>query len=262
MLGESFLDVWHVGEATRLSPEGPFPVVSIDQILKIPGGAANVGNNLAALGAYVQPLLSHAGVKNRLVAGGHQLARWDERDGSLPFAETPLADALPLGTTYDAVVISDYGKGLVDETFLAFLERFSALPFFIDTKAAPSRFNRFPNCTFFPNAKEYRQHKDDYSSLKQPFVLKRGAEGMEYWAGGADGPVYFAKALARAVGNVTGAGDSTLAAWTVSYLQYQNPRAALAFAAASAACAVEQQFTSAPTLSAVHAKLLEGRGKR
>lgn len=256
VVGESFLDVWYVGEATRLSPEAPLPVVSIDEILKLPGGANNVVQNLEALGASVQPFTVHAGVKNRLVVhGGQQLARWDERDGCEGFKQNTALR--PVAQSYDAVVVSDYGKGFLTEDALAWLEQFRSLPFFVDTKASPTRFARFPIVTFFPNQREFNQHKAAYCALETPFVLKRAADGMEYWRGGADGPMHFARASAKAVNSVCGAGDVVLAAYTLNMLRYENPRSALAFAAAAAACACEMPFTSVPTLSRVYEKLQE-----
>ncbi len=260
LVGEAFTDVYYIGDATRLSPEAPLPIVSIDEIRKLPGGAGNVLENLRAFGAAVHAVTVHAGVKNRLVASGHMLARWDERDGCDGFADQRITFP-PRDAQFDAVVVSDYGKGLMSQEALDWLSQYAALPFFIDTKAHPGKYAAFPNATFFPNAKEYAQYAGAYNALKTPFVLKRGADGMEWWKAGADGPVYFARALADHVSSVCGAGDTVVAAFAVNALRYDNPRAALAFAAAAAAAAVERPYTTAPPLAAVHAKLLDQETK-
>lgn len=258
IVGEAFIDAYYIGTADRLSPEGPIPVVSLHEIVKLPGGAANVAQNLLSLGASLTSILVHSGQKNRLMVGHHQLARWDERDGCAPFGESPLT--LPPSTEqFDAVVISDYAKGLFSQTALNWLSQYAALPFFIDTKASPAKYSAFPHATFFPNAKEFSQHRDAYCALKTPFVLKRGADGMEYWAAGLDGPVFTERAHARHVNNVTGAGDTVLSAFSLAMLRFDNPRFALQYASAAAAAAVEQSFTSAPTAERVAEKLQEKR---
>lgn len=254
LLGEAFIDAYHVGTADRLSPEAPLPVVSLHEVVKLPGGAANVAQNLLALGASLTSILVHSGQKNRLMVGHHQLARWDERDGCLPFGEASLT--LPPSTEqFDAVVISDYAKGLFSQQALNWLSQYRALPFFIDTKASPAKYAAFPTATFFPNSKEFRQHKEQYCALQQPFVLKRGADGMEYWPNGADGPLFNERAKAKSVNSVVGAGDCVIAAWALAQLRFENPRFSLQYASAAAACAVEQALTSAPTAEQVAEKL-------
>lgn len=256
LLGEAFIDCYLCGDANRLSPEAPIPVVSVNDVVKLPGGAANVAQNLLALGASITSILVHSGQKNRLMVGHHQLARWDERDGCLPFGEASLT--LPPSTEqFDAVVISDYAKGLFSQNALNWLSQYRALPFFIDTKASPAKYAAFPTATFFPNSKEFRQHKAEYCALTQPFVLKRGADGMEYWPNGVDGPLFNECARASHVNNVTGAGDTVLSAFCLAQLRFENPRFSLQYASAAAACAVEQSLTSAPTAERVAEKLQE-----
>jgi D-beta-D-heptose 7-phosphate kinase/D-beta-D-heptose 1-phosphate adenosyltransferase len=50
-LGDCMLDQWVWGSVTRISPEAPIPVVDVQKYTYTPGGAANVGSNLSALGA-------------------------------------------------------------------------------------------------------------------------------------------------------------------------------------------------------------------
>lgn len=53
VLGDLMLDEWIVGEASRISPEAPVPVVRFSRRITAPGGAANVVMNLMSLGAKV-----------------------------------------------------------------------------------------------------------------------------------------------------------------------------------------------------------------
>jgi len=71
VIGDLMLDTYIFGEAQRLSPEAPVPVVPVQKRLFCPGGAANVAENLLGLGAQVT-LAGFAGVDaegNRLVGG-------------------------------------------------------------------------------------------------------------------------------------------------------------------------------------------------
>jgi D-beta-D-heptose 7-phosphate kinase/D-beta-D-heptose 1-phosphate adenosyltransferase len=56
VLGDFMLDRYLWGSVTRISPEAPVPVVEIDTETEQLGGAANVANNIAALGALAHPI--------------------------------------------------------------------------------------------------------------------------------------------------------------------------------------------------------------
>ena len=53
VLGDLMLDEWIIGDASRISPEAPVPVVRLSERKIAPGGAANVAMNLLSLGAKV-----------------------------------------------------------------------------------------------------------------------------------------------------------------------------------------------------------------
>lgn len=147
--GDLMLDRYIWGQATRISQEAPIPVVQVQRSTATPGGAANVLNNLAGLGAKPVALgivgeddagttltraLADAAIdtrhviatsarctteKTRVVAGGQQIVRVDHEDcSSLPEdVRTALRDAIiaALNTgALDALIIEDYAKGCVD----------------------------------------------------------------------------------------------------------------------------------------------------
>jgi D-beta-D-heptose 7-phosphate kinase / D-beta-D-heptose 1-phosphate adenosyltransferase len=150
VVGDAVLDAWLSGPAHRLCREAPVPVVSVDQRVTAPGGAANTAANAAALGADVTFVsfvgqdddalaLRHAlavhgvadsallGVtgrrtqaKRRILSDGQVLARFDEGDTGEPSGQvqSDLADALALalaapdgGVDARAVLVADYGAG-------------------------------------------------------------------------------------------------------------------------------------------------------
>ncbi|MGH9453359.1 MAG: bifunctional heptose 7-phosphate kinase/heptose 1-phosphate adenyltransferase [Terriglobia bacterium] len=173
VLGDFMLDEFLRGEATRISPEAPVPVVLIkdrSQAEGYPGGAGNVAANITALGAAALPLgaigkdesgnrllrlLRSRGIKTetlirergrltprkvRVVAHQHQLLRLD-------FESTPEINAASAGRLLeifrrnlkrlDGLLISDYGKGSVTPDLcreMMALARTRALPVFVDPK--------------------------------------------------------------------------------------------------------------------------------
>ena len=151
IIGDVILDRYWWGEASRLSPEAPVPVVRKQRCTVRPGGAANTAANLAALSAVpilvglvgrdgeaaelqaalmecdvaVGSLIAEAGrpttTKTRVIASHQQIVRVDEED------TTPLSPASELlaleGITrrlhgVNAVVVSDYSKGFLTPTLL------------------------------------------------------------------------------------------------------------------------------------------------
>ena len=156
VLGDAVLDTWLVGSAHRLGRDAPVPVVELHSRESAPGGAANVAANLAALGGTVELLTvlgadedgeallaglrgrhvevsrvvrdgeRHTPVKHRLATAGQTVARFDVPPGP-PIAasrQRAFLDALrtALGRgDLDAVVVADYGLGVLTEQVRAAL---------------------------------------------------------------------------------------------------------------------------------------------
>jgi len=151
VLGDVILDWYWWGEASRLSPEAPVPVVRKQRTTLQPGGAGNTAANLAALGARVslfgvtgtdshaeelRAALSAHGVdtggliadasrptttKTRVIAAHQQVVRVDE-EATASISGALVASVLgavkkDLGTA-DAIVISDYAKGFLTPELL------------------------------------------------------------------------------------------------------------------------------------------------
>lgn len=146
VLGDLMLDEYVFGVVRRISPEAPVPVVEWTEESFVPGGAANVANNLLALGAQVSVFgvvgddekgriltarLAEGGAdvagvlvdrsrittcKTRVIAHSQQVVRLD-REQRHPLSEEMQRDLLGRVETYlsraDAVVLSDYQKGVL-----------------------------------------------------------------------------------------------------------------------------------------------------
>ena len=151
VLGDVILDWYWWGQASRLSPEAPVPVVRKQRTTLQPGGAGNTAANLAALGARVSlfgvtgadshaddlrtalaahgvdtgGLIADAGrpttTKTRVIAAHQQVVRVDE-ESTGAISDDIVRDVLTafhknLGAA-DAIVISDYAKGFLTPELL------------------------------------------------------------------------------------------------------------------------------------------------
>jgi D-glycero-beta-D-manno-heptose-7-phosphate kinase len=146
VVGDIIMDEYIWGHVTRISPEAPVPVVDVEQETKMLGGAANVIRNMATLGAKptlcgvvgddatgdeIISALSHMGltsdgvvresgrptsIKTRIVAHNQQVVRFD-RESRAEVRPHSIQQILSfVGNhldTFDAIVVSDYGKGLI-----------------------------------------------------------------------------------------------------------------------------------------------------
>src|SRR5579859_858750 len=253
VIGDIMVDRYHIGTVTRLSAEAPIPIVKIVETKSYMGGAGNVVENLLTLGAEVKlpgfvPGMA-VPVKNRLMVGDTQVARWDEADEVQPIPLEAIDQAV-LHWTPDAVVISDYGKGAVTYEVNEVLADLK-IPTFVDTKRSPKDFEVFSQVVFFPNQKEYAEYQREYDSLSGTFgmvVLKRGALGIQEIFDGQVMKTY--PAWAERVISVCGAGDSVIAAYV--YAMGRAMSDPLAFANAAAAVAVGKPGTSTATVKEIN----------
>ena len=170
--GDVMLDRYIYGSVARISPEAPVPVVRQAREVAAPGGAANTAANIAGLGATVTLLgvmgrdaaaeslvlcLEQKGVsaasllvdparptsvKTRVVAHQQQVVRLDdESNAALPdaIAAAFLASFTSALAVSDAVVLSDYGKGVLSADLvprLIELARAAGKPVLADPKTA------------------------------------------------------------------------------------------------------------------------------
>jgi D-beta-D-heptose 7-phosphate kinase/D-beta-D-heptose 1-phosphate adenosyltransferase len=149
VVGDVMLDRFVHGSVERISPEAPIPVVSVERSIDMPGGAANVARNIAALGAHailvgvvgedswaqdlrmqlassptidvhlVRDASRPTTVKTRYVADGQQVMRAD-RESRAPLCagvERRLLDGLlAVLDRASVIVLSDYAKGVLSDS--------------------------------------------------------------------------------------------------------------------------------------------------
>ena len=148
VIGDLMLDEYIMGKVERISPEAPVPVVKVIEEKFVLGGAANVINNLAALGAnvYCGGLVGNDNnaeklinafpknvdcnlilkadnrptiVKKRVIAGHQQLLRldWEEEFSINEEEENIIIENLKNHIKeLDAIILSDYNKGLLTKS--------------------------------------------------------------------------------------------------------------------------------------------------
>lgn len=204
LVGDVMLDRYYFGEAARISPEAPVPVVNISERDDRPGGAANVALNLATLGARVVLLgltgkdeaaqilseqLSAVGVtlrlsdsaavptitKQRVLSRHQQLIRLDFEKSFATIDHQRLhADYREYLPQADIVILSDYGKGtLQDPQFFIRLAQEAGVPVLVDPKGRD--FTRYTGaCLMTPNLKEFEAIVG--SCANEQDILQRGQQ--------------------------------------------------------------------------------------
>jgi rfaE bifunctional protein kinase chain/domain len=175
VVGDAMLDVFLWGDATRISPEAPVPVVLIERRSYALGGAANVAANIAALGGRpvlfavvgddpagrkLRALAEAAGieigalpaaegrpttVKHRVFARGKHLLRFDHEytAAAPPAAARALLRGLEQARGLEAVAVADYAKGAITAAVargVAELCRERRLPWSVDPKQVHLRY--------------------------------------------------------------------------------------------------------------------------
>lgn len=216
IVGDAMLDVYLRGDVERISPEAPVPVVRVRDRRLALGGAANVAQNVAQLGAACdlvavvgddragETLRSHLGsarieqrslvtierpttTKTRVMARSQQLVRFDEEeDGDLDAGESALVLAAIERAMGDAtaVVFEDYNKGVLVPAVIEGtmrLARARSLPVVVDPKFR--NFFAYRGASVFkPNRRELEGALGAAVDLDQPEALPRtfGRLGVDH----------------------------------------------------------------------------------
>lgn len=268
VIGDVMLDHYVWGDATRISPEAPVPVVSISRDTYALGGAANVAANIRAFGAGAElwgwigdddagrrlmSMLKQQGVafrrdkfvlgktqtiqKTRVLVRRQQLCRLDREPQPVDYRAVPgpLPDSMISSVSkFDAIILSDYAKGfLTDRLVEQVIKTAQAAGKLIALDPKPPRSLKYHDLDLMtPNRKEALLMAGLGSVEQDPFpgqavcraiwkryrpkhlVVTMGEEGMLLSDKGK-----ITKSIptrAREVFDVSGAGDTTIAAMTMA----------------------------------------------
>ena len=263
VIGDLMLDHYIWGDASRLSPEAPVPVVRVGHDTHTAGGAANVAANLRALGAQVNVVgtfgvdahsdmlrsnLAERGiacdgawrtervatvVKTRVMCRNQQLCRIDREDAPSVYAlPEERVDALRGAiATADAVIISDYAKGVVTSGLIRRVQdmarpgqvvaldpkprpelRFSGVTLMTPNKAEALQLAGLSGAEGFPAAEVVARIHERHAP--EHLVVTLGGDGMLLSTGGLPGRNL--PTAAREVFDVSGAGDTVIATLTAA----------------------------------------------
>ena len=232
LIGDNCKDIYQYGTIDRLSPEAPVPVFVPTRKEERDGMAGNVYNNLESLGCEVTYLFGETSIKTRLIdeRSKQQIVRIDNDVES-----TPLTFDTDIPDVYDAVVVSDYNKGTVSYELIEELIALS-IPIFIDTKKTD--LERFQGAWVKINELEYSKIKTECTGL----IVTKGSRGAKLVHHDIDIP-----APSVEVVDVTGAGDTFLAALVVNYLLQKDIKEAVVCAIHAASITVQHLGVYAPS---------------
>ena len=308
VLGDLMLDRFVSGGATRISPEAPIAVLAVDVERAMAGGAGNVARNIAALGGHVV-LLGVVGDD----AAGREIRQWldseDNVTGDLVLAlDRPTTEKIryvanrqqllrvdiekchPADAQADdllarfkkhlpgvgAVVLSDYGKGVLCDSLLAAAieaARKAGKPVILDPKRADMR--AYDGVTVLtPNLAEavratHVTGEEDAEVAKasealltllpatDSVLITRGARGMTLKQRGRD--VEHFQATAHEVFDVSGAGDTVVAGLALTLASGGSLAEGAGLANVAAGLAVAKAGTATVTGGELSAALFSGR---
>jgi len=304
VFGDVMLDRFIYGSIERMSPEAPVPVMTIERMADMPGGAANVARNVAALGAHAV-LLGVVGGDEAAVKLREQLAETPSigvrliEDGSRPttlktrhmvdrqqMLRTDVESRVPISgetvvaalaqfraalATTDIVILSDYGKGALSDAVTAEAigaARQAGKHVLVDPKSRS--FLKYAGATVLtPNRQELQSASgreccsDEQvvaasseilgQGICSTIVVTRGKDGMTFVS--ADGSVGHIRTIASEVFEVTGAGDTAVAAMAVGLAGGAEMSTVVRLANMAAGIVVGKQGTATVTAGEIISRL-------
>ncbi len=259
VLGDVMLDRYWFGATNRISPEAPVPVVRVQENEERAGGAANVAMNIAALnvpvelhgfigedeaGASLSALLkqhqiacnftalkSHPTItKLRILSRHQQLLRLDFEENFNHISSDDLLAKLTKNiTNFGALILSDYGKGTLNQVQeMIQIARRANVPVLIDPKGTD--FERYRGATLLtPNMSEFEAvvgscETDEDIERKglqliadydlSALLVTRSEKGMTLLR--PNQPPFHLPTRAREVFDVTGAGDTVISVFATA----------------------------------------------
>jgi D-beta-D-heptose 7-phosphate kinase/D-beta-D-heptose 1-phosphate adenosyltransferase len=279
VVGDVMLDQFIWGKVSRISPEAPVPIVEFERESYMPGGAANVARNLSALDARTtlfglvgrddpartlkellaaqkvdcRGLIPHplrpTSIKTRIVAHQQQVVRVDrEKKGESDDATTRrlLATLEPALLTANAVIVTDYGKGVVTQGLLDEVQRICrARGVWLSLDPKPVHHLRLAGLSLItPNRKEAFELAGlpDSSRAADPLedtnllrtaeklltelnpallLITLGDQGMLLCR--RDQEPFHIPTVAREIFDVSGAGDTVIASFTLAIAAGASP---------------------------------------
>jgi D-beta-D-heptose 7-phosphate kinase/D-beta-D-heptose 1-phosphate adenosyltransferase len=240
VVGDTGEDIFQYGVITRLCPEAPVPIFNPTTQKSNPGMSGNVVANLKALGVNVYHVtnLTHI-TKTRLVdeRTNQMITRIDNNDQAdriTPSVLHSIKDNYYEGKKMDAIIISDYDKGFIEESDIEWICSNNTNTF-IDTKKIIDEWCL--NASFIKiNHVEYA--KTEYTlknlNLDSKLIITLSDKGCKY-----QNKTFPVKKVN--IKDVSGAGDTFISGLVVEWLLTQDISSAIQFAQKCATIVVQKQ---------------------
>jgi len=238
VIGDILIDRYIYGTAERLSPEAPVPIVRHQTTFDRSGGAGNLYENLKSLGVDVDLLdfSSPKCIKTRVFCDGHYVTRIDD-DYLTDGVEALIAIEDIDFSQYNYVVLSDYNKGVLDQS-----------------KKIIEHINHF-GCKVIVDPKRPASYYEGAWLIK-PNMIENTKYGFSSWPTNwivtdskgpvrarIDGTMYSVQPKQVEVNDVTGAGDCFLAAFVYGLTKGYDYTKCLTIAAKGATHSVKHTGT-------------------
>ena len=294
VIGDIILDHYIWGKVNRISPEAPVPVVEVTRESFLLGGAANVAHNIVSLGGRasvigingqdiageaLMNILMQRGVncdgiftenrpttvKTRVIAHNQQVVRFDREDKKYvdgKILKGILGHINSVLLQYDAVIISDYQKGMISQGLIRdIVKKAKPKEMFISVDPKVGHFDFYKGVSLItPNVMEASsgskiEIRDDKTLLKagksllkklscKAVLITRGEQGMSLFE---KKKVTHIPTVARKVYDVTGAGDTVISAFTLAYASGASMEEAAMIANHAAGIVVAEVGTAVAT---------------
>jgi D-beta-D-heptose 7-phosphate kinase/D-beta-D-heptose 1-phosphate adenosyltransferase len=299
VIGDVMLDHYIAGDVFRISPEAPVPVIAVEEERHVLGAAANVAHNLASLGIQtkllgtwgsdssgilLEKLLQEAHIeiahgssapdiqtilKTRVVARQQQLCRLDKEDPPMRYHKewkrAAVLESLESDLAHvDAVILSDYAKGVIDQACIdaisEYVQKYQKILAWDPKPKHPLNFSYLTLMT--PNRQEsfaLAGMLEDHHHFPADIICRKifqryhphylvitlGKDGI-LWS--CDGNVVgCVPTYAQEVFDVSGAGDTVIAVLTAALAAKVSPEDAMHLANMAAGIVVAKRGTAVVT---------------
>ena len=245
VIGDKCTDVFVYGSVDRICPEAPVPVMVSHREESNPGMAGNVYENVKSICSsffkdkYDIKLISNENniYKTRYVdeKSNQMLCRVDSNDYSEQSFDSSMIDE-----NYDAIIVADYNKGFLSEDDLELLSQIAPYTF-IDTK---KRFGDWIlGYTYIKiNEKEWDENSDweKIDQVHDRCIVTLGSKGSRL-----NGDLVDINRPVEVL-DLSGAGDTYMAAFAMWFLENETPLNAMNFANTMASKVVSKQGVTIP----------------
>lgn len=248
IIGDSSVDRFQYGTIKRISPEAPIPVFNPTKVVENNGMAGNVYENVKALNSYRTELVTNEikPIKTRFVdeVSNQQIMRFDENDVVEQIEEHYH------GNIWDAIIISDYDKGYLTENDIGEISRIAKrdnIPTFLDTK----KVLQWDNMDFLKDIDFIKINEHEFQLNNLPFsqgawyhgelIVTLGSRGAKHYDMKITSINHYPLEKKAEVRDLSGAGDTFLAAFVVKYLESDDIASAIRFANKCASYVVTQK---------------------